>query len=108
MHDKHLSYSTINTAKSAISIFAVSQEKDTPIGNSELVKGFVKGLFVLNPPCHRYTEIWDVKIVLDYLSSLENVSKLDLKMLTLKLTMLRCLMTAQRSQTLHLIEQYDF
>ena len=42
MHDKHLSYSTINTAKSAISTFAVSQEKNTPIGNSELVKRFMK------------------------------------------------------------------
>ena len=64
----------------------------------------MKGLFVLNPPCPRYTAIWDVNIVLDYLSSLENVSKLDLKMLTLKLKMLLCLMTAQRSQTLHLLE----
>ena len=91
MHDKHLSYSTINTAKSAISTFAVSQEKNTPIGNSELVKRFMKGLFVLNPPRPRYKAIWDVKIVLDYLSSLENVTKLDLKMLTLKLTMLLCL-----------------
>ena len=48
--------------------------------------------------------IWDVKIVLEYLSSLENVSKLDLKMLTLKLTMLLCLVTAQRSLTLHLLK----
>ena len=62
----------------------------------------MKGLFVLNPPRPRYTAIWDVKIVLDYLSSLENVSKLDLKMHTLKLAMLLCLVTTQRSQTLHL------
>ena len=46
MHDQHLSYSTINIAKSAISTFAVSQEKNAPIGNSELVKGFMKGLCV--------------------------------------------------------------
>ena len=71
MHDKHLSYITINTAKSAISIH--SQEKNTPIGNSEFVKSFMKGLFVLNPPRSRYTAIWDVKIVLDFPSSLENV-----------------------------------
>ena len=59
---------------------------------------------MLNPPRPRYTAIWDVKIVLDYLSSLENVSKLDIKMLTLKLTMLLCLVTAQQSQTLHLLK----
>ena len=59
---------------------------------------------MLNPPRSRYTAIWDVKIVLDYLTSLGNVNKLDLKMLTLTLTMLLCLVTAQQSQTLH----YDF
>ena len=104
MHYKHLSYSTINTAKSAIRTFAVSQEKNSTIGNSELVKRFMKGLFVLNPPRSRCTAICDVKIVLDYLSSLENISKLYLKMLTLKLTMLLCLVTVQRSQTLHLLK----
>ena len=36
MHDKHLNYSTRNAAKSVISTFAVSQEKNTPIENSEL------------------------------------------------------------------------
>ena len=64
----------------------------------------MKGLFVLNPPRPRYKAIWDVKILLDYLSSLENVSKLDIKMLTLKLTMLLCLVTARQSQTLHLLK----
>ena len=64
----------------------------------------MKGLFVLNPPCPKYTAIWDVKIVLDYHTSLRNANKLDLKMLTLKLTMLLCLVTAQRSRTLHLLK----
>ena len=59
---------------------------------------------MLNPPRPRYTAIWDVKIVLDYLTSLENVHKLDFKMLTLKLTMLLYLVTAQRSQTLQLLK----
>ena len=104
MHDKHMSYITINTAKSVISTFVVSQEKNTPIGNSELVKRFMKGLIVLNSPRSRYTAIWDVKIVLDYLSLLKNVRKFDLKMLTSKLTMLLCLVTAHRLQKLHLLQ----
>ena len=36
MHGKHLSYSTINTAKSAISTFAISQEKNAPLGTQNL------------------------------------------------------------------------
>ena len=59
---------------------------------------------MLNPPSPRYTAISDVKIVLDYLSSLENVNILDLTMLTLKLTMLLYLVAAQRSRTLHLLK----
>ena len=99
MHDKHLNYRTINTAKSAISTFAVSQEKNTPIGNSELFKRFMKGLCV-KPTSPQIHGDLGCKNSLDYLSSLENVNKLNLKMLTLKLTMLLCLVTAQRSQTL--------
>ena len=64
----------------------------------------MKGLFVLNQPRPRYTAIWYVKIVLDYLTSLGIVNKLDLKVLTLKLTMLLCFVTVQRSQTLHLLK----
>ena len=62
MHDKHLSDSTINTAKSAISTFAVSQESVSQYSQWEL--RIMKGLFVLNPPRPRYTAIWVVKIVL--------------------------------------------
>ena len=59
MHNKHLSYSTINAIKSVITVFAVSQEKNTPMGYSELVKTelvkqFMKELFMLNLPLPRY------------------------------------------------------
>lgn len=51
-----------------------------------------------NPP--KYREIWDVKIVLDFLQTLYPVKGLTLKNLTLKFTMLFALTSAQRCETL--------
>ena len=60
----------------------------------------MKGIFNLRPPLPRYTFIWDVKRVLDYLSQLFPLSDLSLKELTLKCAALIALATAQRAQTL--------
>ena len=43
----------------------------------------------------------DVNIVLKYLRTFESVSSLSFKELTLNLTMLLCLTTGQRGQTIH-------
>ena len=64
----------------------------------------MRGIFLLDPPRPRYAAIWDIRIVLNYLKSLSPVNKLDLKQLTLKLTMLISLVTAQLAQTLHLLK----
>ena len=48
----------------------------------------------------RYTAVWDVNQVLDYLKTLYPVNEIFLKSLTLKLTMLLALVTAQRGQSL--------
>ena len=48
----------------------------------------------------RYTAVWDVNQVLDYLKTLYPVNEISLKSLTLKLTMLLALVTAQRGQSL--------
>ncbi|CAH3035464.1 unnamed protein product, partial [Pocillopora meandrina] len=52
----------------------------------------------------RYKEVWDVSIVLRFLKTLSPVSSLSLKNLSLKLVMLLSLVTAQRGQTLHLLD----
>lgn len=46
----------------------------------------------------KYTEIWDVSIVLEYLQSLSPVDTLSLKELTLKLVVLILLVSGQRGQ----------
>ena len=69
-------------------------------GNHPLVARFLKGVFELRPSLPRYNRIWDVSVVLEHLKTLQPVCQLDLKALTLKLTMLLCLLTGQRCQTL--------
>lgn len=69
-------------------------------GNHPLVSRFLKGVFELKPSLPRYNHIWDVSVVLEHLKTIKPVDSLDLKVLTLKLTMLLCLLTGQRCQTL--------
>lgn len=64
----------------------------------------MKGIFKSNPPQPRYQSTWDVQKVLTYLSSLGLAENLNLKQLTLKLTMLIALVSAQRGQSLHLLD----
>ena len=61
----------------------------------------MKGIFELKPALPKYSEIWDVNIVLGYLRAAAPLRSLSLKQLTLNLTMLLCLTTGQRGQTIH-------
>lgn len=49
-------------------------------------------------------EVWDVSVVLKFLKTLSPVASLSVKDLDLKLIMLLSLVTAQRGQTLHLLD----
>ena len=64
-------------------------------------KKLLKGVFEKKPARPRYSSIWVVNIVFDYLNQLPE--DIQLKELTLKLTMLLVLLTGQRWQTLHLL-----
>ena len=103
LHEKGLSYTTSNTARSDISAITLSEDKDT-IGCHPLVSRFMKGIYKGSPPTPRYQSTWDVQPVLTYLASINPVDKLDLKMLTLKLVMLIALVSAQRGQSLHVLD----
>ena len=94
-----LGYSAINTARSALSSVLVLPNNIT-FGSHPLVVRFLKGVFELKPSLPRYSRIWDVAAVLQYLKMLGPASELDLKTLTTKTTMLLCLLTGQRCQTL--------
>ena len=99
-------YSAINSARSALSTFLINEYGIT-IGNSSLVKRFLKGIFELNPPVARYCMVWDVNIVLNFLSNFYPLDDLPLSILTYKLTMLLALATHQRVQTLKAISVVD-
>ena len=64
----------------------------------------MKGVFLDRPALPRYSTTWSVDQVLEYFKSLE---KLTLLQLSGKLSMLFLLVSAQRCQTLHLIELAD-
>lgn len=73
---------------------------NTTFGTHPLVSRFLKGVFELKPSLPRYSDIWDVGKVLQYISTLVPIATLDLKTLTKKLTTLLCLLTGQRCQTI--------
>lgn len=64
----------------------------------------MNGIFELKRSLSNYSEIWDVNTVLDYLKSLGDPTTLLLKNLTLKTTILLCLLTGQRCQTIFSID----
>ena len=99
-----LSYSSINSARSALSAILQTSQNHT-FGEHPDVKRVMKGIYQIRPPMPRYmyNKTWDVNIVLQYLQSMDRATELSLKDLTLKLVMLTALTTAGREQTLHLL-----
>ena len=102
LHDRGLKYSTLNTARSAISAVILPTNNHT-IGTHPLVSRFMRGIYKSNPPTPRY-HTRNVQTVLTHLSSQDSVEKLDLKSLTLKLLMLIALVSAQRGQSIHMLD----
>jgi hypothetical protein len=101
LYKSGLGYSAINTARSALSSALTIQEGGT-FGVHPLVSRCMKGIFELKPALPRYSEIWDVDIVLAYLKGFSPLKgSLSFKDLTLNLNMLLCLTTGQRGQTIH-------
>ena len=103
LFDKGLTYSAINCARSALSSY-VSLDDGSVVGQNPLVCRLLKGVFKSRPPKPKYTDVWDVQVVLTYLATLHPVESLTLKQLTLKLVMLLLLVSGQRGQTIHLLD----
>ena len=91
-----LGYSVVNTAPSALSSFLIL-ENNEKFGDHSLVVRCMEGIFELKPSLPKYSKIWDVRVVLDYLKTFGVSSALSLKDLPLKPTMLLCLTTGQRA-----------
>ncbi|XP_038062756.1 uncharacterized protein LOC119733242 [Patiria miniata] len=102
LFDGGLSYSSVNSARSAISSIILPIDGVT-FGSHALTTRFMKGVFNCRPSFPRYKTIWDVGVLLNFLKSLGSTNELSLKLLSKKVVTLLALVTAQRIQTLHLI-----
>ncbi len=100
LYTNGLSYSAINTARSALSSVLDVTDGATPFGQLPLVKRFMKGVFQLRPALPRYNSIWDVKTVFDYFRSQPPIADLTLKELSSRLAFLLSLCSGQRCQTI--------
>ena len=95
-----LSYSSINTARYALStVIAIDGFN---VGEHPLVVRFMKGVFNTRPSLPKGKEIWNTDEVLRKLKLISPAHELSLKQLTLKLVVLLALITGQRVQTLHM------
>ena len=103
LFESGLRYSALNTARSALSTILLLFN-GIKFGEHPLVCRFLKGVYEQRPALPRYIAIWNVGEVLNYLTTMVHVTELTLKDLTLKLTMLLCLLTAQRCQTVQLFD----
>ena len=97
-----LSYSAMNTARSALSTIITIDGQ--PAGQHRLVTRFLKSCFQQRPSLPKNNVVWDADLVLQYLKSLSPAKKLPLKLLTYKITMLLLLLSGQRQQTIHLLD----
>lgn len=103
LFESGLSYSALNTAHSALSAIGIVLDGFVA-GNHPVIIRFMKGVFNQRPSTSRYSQFWDVAVVLRFLQSLSPVKNLSLKMLTLKLVMLISLTIACRTQSLHFLD----
>ena len=107
LYNKELSYSTINTARSALSNYlmgAVFSGTNYTMINHHFIVRYMKGVFNSRKPSPKYSETWDVNVVLNYMALLYPLDKLLLKEHSLKLVVLLALTSGQRRQTLTFLD----
>ena len=81
---KHgLTYSSLNTARSALSTVILMPNGNT-FENHPLVTRLMKGVFESRPTLPRYNSIWNLSTVLDFIKTLGPNEELSLKNVTLK------------------------
>ena len=98
-----LEYRTVNVYRSAIS--ARHERVDgQPIGQHPTISQLMKGMFNRRPPQAKYTDTWDVELVLSRFRNMPENHDLELRELSLKLVMLLAITTTSRSSELHKIQ----
>ena len=96
-------HSTIAGFRSAISAYHDSIN-GIPIGKEPRISVLLAGVYNIRPRQPRYTFIWDVKKVIDFLATLNSPRELNSKDLTLKLTMLLALTSATKASEIGFLD----
>ena len=94
LYHKGLSYSALNTARSALASVIVLQGNQS-FGNHPLASQFLKGTFTTRPALPKYKEVWDKNTVLEHLKKLHPA------------VMLMAILSGQRCQTIHALTTRD-
>ena len=100
LYHKGLSYSALNTTRSALAS-VIALQGNQSFGNHPLVSRFLKGTFTTRPALPKYKEVCDVNMVLEHLKTLHPAETLPLKLLSFKILMLMAILSGQRCQTIH-------
>ena len=110
LYTQGYSYSSLNTARWALSALCLSSQahsESDAIGKHPLVCRYIKGVFQEKPPTPKFSKIWPVDPVLQALEQANPLEELHLRDLTFKLTMLVALVTGQWCQTLSYLNISD-
>ncbi len=76
------------------------QVEGQQVGKHPMVSRLMRGIYSKRPPTPKYSSTWDVRLVTSYIKGQGRNDQLDLKQLTLKLTRLMALVSANRSSDL--------
>lgn len=99
MFKEGYSYSTINTARSAMSNVLQNFNGDS-FGKHPVVCRVMRGIYRKRPQLSRYQSTWDVNLIFELFREWGENRLLSLKFLTMKLAVLMLLTSCQRVQTL--------
>ena len=101
-----MSYSSINSARCALSAW-LPFINGVAVGSHPTICRLMKGVFNKRPSLPKYSQTWDVSIVLNYLSSLPCSEDLSFKLFTYRFVMLLCLLSGQRGHALYMLKLSD-
>ena len=91
-------YSTINSARSAISSFLTCE--GTKVGSHPLITEILKGVQNLKPQLPRHCTTWDPAKLLEYLENMTRGKDSELLFISKKVAVLFWLLSGQRGQTI--------
>lgn len=96
MSEQGKSFSSIGTSRAAVIAVWEQLSGSNNLGESAMLKRFMKGIFRSKPPTPKYADVWDVEVVLSKMRDMPNTEELPLGRLTHKLVTLLAICSPQR------------